>query len=239
MTGAHSSHPKDIAFVVYQGLTPLDLVGPLQVFTALTLIAPQFRPVVVGETLDPVATDGPLKLVPDKTFAQVPSPFALIVPGGAAPTLRAIADESLLAYIRTASRTAEVVGSVCTGSLLLAAAGLLEGRKATTHWSFSKQLERLGARYTAERWVEDGRVVSSAGISAGLDMALHLVDRLAGREAARQVQLVIEYDPRPPFGGIDWDRLDRDMFDPLVDQWIGEGLADHPELLARLGAQAG
>jgi hypothetical protein len=87
--------------------------------------------------------------------------------------------------------------------------------------------------------VEDGRVVSSAGVSAGLDTALHLVDRLAGRETARQAQLVIEYDPRPPFGGIDWDRLDRDMFDPLVDQWIGAGLAEHPDLLASLGAQAG
>jgi transcriptional regulator GlxA family with amidase domain len=228
--------PKDIAFVVYPGLTPLDLVGPLEVFTVLGLLNPEYRPVVVGQTLDPVDTDGPLKLVADKTFAEVPNPFAFIVPGGTAPTMRALGDEPLLAYLRAAAEKAEVIGSVCTGSLILAAAGLLEGRKATTHWSFSKQLERLGAHYLPERWVEDGRVISSAGVSAGIDMALHLVGRLAGDELGRQVQLIIEYDPQPPLGGIDWNGLDRNMLDPLVDQWIEEGLADRPDLRSRLAA---
>jgi transcriptional regulator GlxA family with amidase domain len=231
--------PKDIAFVVYPGLTPLDLVGPLEVFTVLELLNPEYRSVVVGQTLDPVETDGPLKLVPDKTFAEVPSPFAVIVPGGGTPTMRALGDESLLAYLRTAAEKAEVIGSVCTGSLILAAAGLLEGRKATTHWSFSKQLERLGAHYLPERWVEDGKVISAAGITAGIDMALHLVGRLAGEELGRQVQLMIEYDPQPPLGGIDWNGLDRNMLDPLVDQWIEEGLADRPDLRSRLAAPTG
>ena len=228
--------PKDIAFIVYPGLTPLDLVGPLEVVTILALLSQDYRAVVVGQTLDPVETDGPLKLVADKTFAEVPSPFAFIVPGGAAPTMRALGDESLLAYVRAASEKAAVIGSVCTGSLILAAAGLLDGRKATTHWSCAKQLERLGAHYVPERWVEDGRIITSAGVSAGIDMALHLVGRLAGEEVARQVQLIIEYDPQPPLGGIDWSGLDRDMLDPLVDQWIVEGLADRPDLRDRLGA---
>ena len=228
--------PKDIAFVVYPGLTPLDLVGPLEVFTMLGMLNPEYRPVVVGQTLDPVDTDGPLRLVADKSFAEVPNPFAFIVPGGTAPTMRALGDEPLLAYLRAAAEKAEVIGSVCTGSLILAAAGLLEGRKATTHWSFSKQLERLGAHYLPERWVEDGRVISSAGVSAGIDMALHLVGRLAGDELGRQVQLIIEYDPQPPLGGIDWNGLDRNMLDPLVDQWIEEGLADRPDLRSRLAA---
>jgi transcriptional regulator GlxA family with amidase domain len=231
--------PKDIAFVVYPGLTPLDLVGPLEVFTVLELLNPEYRSVVVGQTLDPVETDGPLKLVPDKTFAEFPSAFAVIVPGGGTPTMRALGDESLLAYLRTAAEKAEVIGSVCTGSLILAAAGLLEGRKATTHWSFSKQLERLGAHYLPERWVEDGKVISAAGITAGIDMALHLVGRLAGEELGRQVQLMIEYDPEPPLGGIDWNGLDRNMLDPLVDQWIEEGLADRPDLRSRLAAPTG
>jgi transcriptional regulator GlxA family with amidase domain len=228
------SDPKEIAFVAYPGLTPLDLVGPLQVVTVLTLFSPAYRPVVVGETLDPIHTDGPMKLVPDKTFSQVSSPFALIVPGGAAPTMRALSNDSLIAYVQRASESAEVVGSVCTGSLILAAAGLLEGRNATTHWSFSKQLERLGAHYLPERWVEDGKVISAAGVTAGIDMALHVVGRLAGETVARQVQLVLEYDPQPPLGGIDWSQIDRDMLDPVVDQWINEGLADQPDLLSRL-----
>ena len=231
--------PKEIAFIVYPGLTPLDLVGPLQVITALTLFTQDYRPVVAGETLDPVETDGPVKLVPDKTFAEVPNPFILIVPGGGAPTMRALGNEALVAYIQSVAERAEVVGSVCTGSLILAAAGVLEGRRATTHWSFAKQLERLGGEYVAERWVEDGRIISSAGISAGIDMALHLVTRLAGEEVARQVQLMLEYDPHPPLGGIDWDQLDRNMFDPVVDQWVKEGLAEKPALLRKLVEQTG
>lgn len=231
--------PKEIAFVAYPGLTPLDLVGPLQVVTVLTLFSPEYRPVVVGETLDPIDTDGPMKLVADTTFDQLPSPFALIVPGGAAPTIRALSNDSLIAYVQRASESAEVVGSVCTGALILAAAGLLEGRNATTHWSFAKQLERLGAHYVPDRrWVEDGKVISAAGITAGIDMALHLVGRLAGEAVARQVQLVLEYDPRPPLGGIDWSQIDRNMLDPVVDQWINEGLADKPDLLSRLLPEA-
>jgi transcriptional regulator GlxA family with amidase domain len=230
--------PKEIAFVVYPGLTPLDLVGPLQVVTVLTLFSAAYRPVVVGETLDPIETDGPLKLVADKTFDQVPSPFALIVPGGAAPTMRALSNDSLIAYLQTASKNAEVIGSVCTGSLILAAAGLLKGTNATTHWSFSKQLERLGAHYLPERWVQADKVISAAGITAGIDMTLHLVGRLAGDDIVRQVQLVLEYDPQPPLGGIDWSRVDRNMLDPVVDQWINEGLADKPDLRTRLSIQA-
>jgi transcriptional regulator GlxA family with amidase domain len=226
--------PKDIAFVLYPGLTPLDLVGPLEVFTILGLLIQDYRPVVVGETLEPVGTDGPLKLVADKTFAEVPHPFALIVPGGGAPTMRALGNEPLLAYLRTAAEKAQVIGSVCTGSLILAAAGLLEGRKATTHWSASKQLERLGARYVPERWVDDGSVITAAGVSAGIDMALHLVGKLAGDDVARQTQLIMEYDPQPPLGGIDWNAVDRNMLDPLVEQWIAEGLAARPDIRRRL-----
>jgi transcriptional regulator GlxA family with amidase domain len=226
---------KEIAFVVYPGLTPLDLVGPLQVVKAMSLFNQEYQPVVVGESLEPVETDG-LKVLPDKTFAQVPNPFALIVPGGAAPTMRALGDDVLIAYIQSVAQSAEVIGSVCTGSLILAAAGLLDGRRATTHWSFAKQLQRLGGAYLPERWVEDGRIMSSAGITAGIDMALQLVARLAGEGVARHVQLILEYDPTPPLGGIDWDRVDKNMLDPIVDQWVKDGLADKPALLSRMSA---
>ncbi|MFC1418867.1 DJ-1/PfpI family protein [Streptacidiphilus cavernicola] len=225
---------KTLAFVLYPGITPLDLVGPLQVLSALARIDPSFEVVVVGRDLTPLDTDTPLKLTPSHTFDQVAEPFALIVPGGTEPTLAALADEPLLSWIRSAARTAEVVGSVCTGSLLLGAAGLLEGRPATTHWGFRDLLGRFGATPVAERWVEAGPVLTAAGVSAGLDMALHLVERLAGEQAARTVQLLVEYDPQPPLGGIDWGSTDLDFFRPHARAMLESALADHPALLARL-----
>jgi len=228
---------REIAFVAFEGLTPLDLVGPLQAFTVLELFNPQYKAVVVAETLEPLGTDGPLKLVADKTFEQVPSPYALMIPGGAAPAMKAMSNESLLTYIRKAGTSAEIVTSTCTGALILAAAGVLEGRKATTHWAFSKQLERMGVEYVPDRWVEDGKFTSSAGIAAGLDMALDVIGKLVGEATARQVQLMLEYDPQPPLGAIDWDQIDRNMLDPVVDGWIREGLAERPDLVSRLVTQ--
>lgn len=229
--------PRQIAFVAFEGLTPLDLVGPLQAFTVLGLLNPQYQAVVVSETLKPLGTDGPLKLVADKTFEQVPSPYALMVPGGAAPAMRAMSNEPLLKYVRDVGSRAEIVTSTCTGALILAAAGLLEGRKATTHWAFSKQLERMGVEYVPDRWVEDGKFISSAGVAAGLDMALDVVGKLVGEGMARQVQLILEYDPQPPLGAIDWDQIDRNMLDSIVDGWISEGLAERPDLISRLVSQ--
>ncbi|MBO1331347.1 DJ-1/PfpI family protein [Streptomyces sp. VRA16 Mangrove soil] len=225
---------KTLAFVLYPGITPLDLVGPLQVLSALAQMDPSFEVVVVGRDLSPLGTDTPLKVTPSHTFDQVADPFALLVPGGTEPTLAALADESLLDWIRQAARTAEVVGSVCTGSLLLGAAGLLEGRKATTHWGVRDLLAKFGATPVAERWVQDGPVLTAAGVSAGIDMALHLVERLAGEQTARMVQLFIEYDPQPPLGGIDWRSVDLDSFKPHARAMVEAALADHPALLARL-----
>jgi transcriptional regulator GlxA family with amidase domain len=120
-------------------------------------------------------------------------------------------DEPLLAYVRTAAETAEVVGSTGNGALVLAAAGLLAGRRAAIHWAYGELLGRLGATPARERWVEDGRFLTSAGGSAGIDMMLHLVARLKTKSRARLAQLFAEYDPRPPFGGIDWSRVDGDL----------------------------
>jgi transcriptional regulator GlxA family with amidase domain len=206
----------------------------LQVFSALPLFTPEFQPVVVAETLQPVETDTPVKLLPDKTFDDVPTPYGVLVPGGTAPTMRAMAHQPLLAYIQTAAQTAEFVASVCTGAMILAAAGLLQGREATTHWAFEQQLNRLGAHYRPQRWVQDGKFIMSAGISAGIDLALHLVARLTSDEVAKQIQLILEYDPQPPLGSINWDQVDRTSLTPVVDQWLIEGLRDHPQLLAQL-----
>jgi transcriptional regulator GlxA family with amidase domain len=196
-----------IAFVLYPGLTVLDLIAPLQVLTALERFARGYRTVVVGASRAPVATDVGVPVVPDRTFAEVPHPAIVLVPGGALPTIRAMSDPAVRNYVRTAAASAELVTSVCTGSLILGAVGLLQGRDATTNWFYSGVLENLGATYQQRRWVDDGRVIMSAGVSAGIDMALHLVARLTDEATARQVQLAIDYDPKPPYGGIDYAHI--------------------------------
>ena len=195
---------RTIAVVLYPGLTALDLVGPLQVLMVLERFAPQYRTVVVGERAGAMATDLPVRLIPNRTFADVPRPYAIVVPGGRMGTIRALSDPVLRAYVRTAAASAEIVASVCTGSLILGSVGLLEGRPATTNWFFSEVLEQFDATYRPQRWVEDGRFIMSAGVSAGIDGALYLVARLTDEATARRVQRALDYDPQPPFGPIDW-----------------------------------
>src|ERR671914_418045 len=172
-----AQNEKTIAFVLYPGLTVLDLTGPLQVLTALSEIAPEYRTVVVAERAEPTDTDIPGEM------------------------------KAIRTYVRSAAETAQVVSSVCTGALILGSVGLLEGRQATTHWAFYKVLEELGAKYVRKRWVEDGKFICSAGVSAGIDMALALAARLTDEETARRVQRSLGYDPHPPFGGMDYDHL--------------------------------
>jgi len=225
---------KTVAFVLYPGLTLLDLVGPLQVFTSLRYFNDQYRPVVVAEQTEPMSTDGPLAVIADQTFNDVPDPAVVIVPGGGEPTIKAMGNLAVRDYLSRTAETAPVVGSVCTGSLVLAAADLLKGRNATTHWAYHSLLERLGASYLPQRWVEDGKFITSAGVSAGIDMALALVARLTDEATARLVQLAIEYDPHPPFGGIDWSQVDRDAYEPTLGPMVQRQLADRPELLTKL-----
>jgi transcriptional regulator GlxA family with amidase domain len=151
-----------------------------------------------------VRTDIGVPMVPDRTFAEVPTPAIVLVPGGALPTIRAMSDPVIRDYVRTAAASADLVTSVCTGSLILGAVGLLEGRDATTNWFYSGILESLGAKYHVRRWVEEGNLIMSAGVSAGIDMALHLAARLTDEATARKVQLAVDYDPQPPYGGIDY-----------------------------------
>ena len=198
---------KQIAFVLYPGLTPLDLVGPLQVLSTLSRFAPEFKTVVVGERIEPMLADNGLKLLPNKTFDELPHPYAIIVPGGGTPTLRAMSNETMRNYLRTAAQTAEFIGSVCTGALILASVGLLKGYPATTHWAYYKILESFGSPYQRKRWVENGKIINSAGVSAGIDMALFLASRITDDETGQGVQLAIQYDPQPPLGRIDWNKL--------------------------------
>jgi transcriptional regulator GlxA family with amidase domain len=231
---------KTVAFVLYPGLTPLDLIGPLQVMSGLEAvetafgIEPRHHVVLVAEALDAVPTDTPARIAATSTLDEFAEPDIVVVPGGGAPTLRQLVNPTLLDYLRAADRSAEVVASVCTGSLLLAGAGLLQGRRATTHWAYYRFLDNLGATYVPERWVEDGRYLTGAGVSAGIDAALRLAARLTNDDLARLVQLAIEYDPHPPHGGIDWARVDRDSFKPRIEGFAHEALAEHPAMLEQL-----
>jgi transcriptional regulator GlxA family with amidase domain len=214
-----SQGEKTIAVVLYQGLTILDAVGPLQVLTMLERFAPRFRTVTVAERSEPVDTDVHVQMIPDLTFDEVPHPTVLVVPGGRMPTIRAMSDPAIRGYVRTAGASAEIVASVCTGSLILASVGLLEGRQATTNWFFSNTLERFGATYLQQRWVEDGKFIMSAGVSAGIDMGLYLAARLTDEDTARRVQLAMDYAPQPPFGPIDWARV------PLLPRLVKGGFS--------------
>ena len=144
------------------------------------------------------ADSGALGLVADRSIDEVTDPDIVLV-GGGAGNRPLMENERVLEWLRTADATSRWTTSVCTGSLVLGAAGLLEGRRATSHWLFLEQLREFGAEPTAERVVEDGKVITAAGVSAGIDMALELVKRELGPEAAQAIQLAIEYDPQPPF----------------------------------------
>ncbi len=192
---------KLLAFPVYPGVTPLDLVGPLTVLR--NLYGTPYRTVVVGERREQLDTDTALRVLPAATFAEVPQPFAVVVPGGGAATVAAMHDQALVGYVRSAAATAELVGATGNGALLLAAAGLLEGRRAAVHWAYAEQLARLGATVVPERWVEDGRFLTAAGGSAGIDTVLALLARWKSRSGAQLAQLFMEYDPEPPFGTLD------------------------------------
>jgi transcriptional regulator GlxA family with amidase domain len=146
-------------------------------------------------------------------LADVPQPDALVVIGGGAETLPAIGNAELIEYVRRAGQQAEWMASTGTGSLLLAAAGLLEGRLATTHWAYADRLEASGARHQPYRpagWVTDGKFTTSAGVSGAIDMALALGAKLTNQTVAKFGQLMIEYDPHPPFGRLDWSTFPRD-----------------------------
>src|SRR3954468_10933795 len=160
---AMPGNEKVLAFPVHPGVTPLDLIGPLTVLNTPGIGGMRYRTVVVGERTEPLATDTPLQLQPAATFAEVPNPWAVIVPGGAAATLAAAEDEALLAYVRSAAPGAQIVGSTGNGALVLAAADLLRGKRAAVHWAYREPLEELGALPATERWLVDGRLHTAAG----------------------------------------------------------------------------
>jgi transcriptional regulator GlxA family with amidase domain len=185
----------EIAIVLYKGFTALDAMGPYEVLSRM----PGAHATFVAAQPGPLSTDnGMLELVAERSLEQAGQPDIILVPGGPGDVV-ARAGEPVLEWLREADRTSTWTTSVCTGSLILAAAGLLDGRRATSHWLAMEELRQLGAEPVSERVVFDGKMVTAAGVSAGIDMALTFVARIAGDTLAQAIQLGIEYDPQPPF----------------------------------------
>jgi transcriptional regulator GlxA family with amidase domain len=184
-----------IAALLFDDLTPLDVVGPLEVLAR----APRAEVVLAGRERGTIRDPRThLTLTVEASLDELTAADVLVAPGGFGVD-RLCDDEAVLDWIRRIHATTRWTTSVCTGSLLLAAAGLLTGVSATTHWASRDALERYGAVYTDQRVVERGKIVTAAGVSAGIDMALHLLARIGGDQLAKAVQLSIEYDPQPPF----------------------------------------
>jgi transcriptional regulator GlxA family with amidase domain len=184
-----------IAIGLYERFTSLDALGPFQVLSSL----PGAEVVFVADQAGPVTDEsGFLTVTARASFADVPDPDVLLVPGGTI-TATLVPDHPIVAWIARAHATTTWTTSVCTGALLLAGAGVLAGVEATTHWAAMDELARLGAVPVRERVVRRGKVVTAAGVSAGIDMALELAGVIAGPDVARTLQLMLEYDPAPPF----------------------------------------
>ena len=187
----------EIAILVYPGMTALDALGPYEVLRSLRGAQLRF----VWKEIGPIVTDsGVLVIGATHSFDEVTRPDLVLVPGSGTHTARTMADQEVLNWLRAVHPHTRITSSVCSGSLILAAAGLLEGRAATCHWAALQLLAPFGATARPhDRIVADGKLRTAAGVSAGIDLALALVAELDGAEAARIAQLVIEYDPHPPF----------------------------------------
>ncbi len=188
-------HDFHIGFLLYPGLTQLDMTGPAQVLARM----PGSKLHFVWKDIE-VIRDGALAFLPTETFNMCPQLDMICVPGGYGCTAM-MEDEEVLNWLRTQAKGAQYVTSVCTGSLILAAAGLMTGYKAGCHWAWRDQLALFGAIPVAERVVEDRNRISGGGVTAGIDFAFRIVERLHGRDTAEMIQLAIEYDPTPLGGG--------------------------------------
>ena len=204
----------NIGFVIFPHLTQLDFTGPLQVLSRLPAAATH----IVAKSDAPVPSDCGLSLVPTTTFAACPILDVVCVPGGFG-VVHAIDDRETVEFVRAQAARAKYVTSVCTGAFVLGAAGLLKGRRATTHWAYTDLLSMVGAIHEKARIVKDGNVVTAGGVTSGIDFGLSLVAEIAGKTVAQSIQLSIEYDPAPPFDAGHPDRASDTVKTMLADRY--------------------
>jgi len=183
-----------IGLVIYPDMTQLDITGPFQVFSFI----PNAQVLILWKNLEPVRSHNGLTILPTLTFEQCPNLDVLCIPGGPGQ-IEMMQDEEVLQFLRDQGKTAKFVTSVCTGSLILAAAELLQGYRAACHWAFRDQLAMLGVEVGTERVVIDRNRITGGGVTAGIDFGLAVASQLCGEEMAKTIQLLLEYNPAPPF----------------------------------------
>jgi putative intracellular protease/amidase len=210
-----------IVCLLFDGLTALDVVGPYEVLHRLPDATVRFVASQAGAVR---TSEGFLSLVADASISDVSSADIVVVPGGFA-TRRLESDPTLLEWIRAIDQTTTWTTSVCTGTMLLAAAGLLQGKEATTHWASLERLREYGATPARRRVVEQGKIVTAAGVSSGIDMALTLAARIGGDELAQGIQLAIEYDPQPPFDAGSIEKAPQPVVERLTAMYARRGIS--------------
>jgi cyclohexyl-isocyanide hydratase len=183
-----------IGFVIFPNLTQLDFAGPMEVLNRL----PESKVHIIAKSLDPVPSDCGLSLLPTTTFKDCCQLDLICVPGGGG-VVGVMTDLESVDFVRKQAAGARYITSVCTGAFVLGVAGLLKGRRATTHWAYTDLLTLVGATFEKARTVTDGNVITAGGVTSGIDFALHVAAEIAGKETAQAIQLSIEYDPAPPF----------------------------------------
>ncbi|WP_292429122.1 DJ-1/PfpI family protein [Mesorhizobium sp.] len=235
----------NVGFVLFPGITQLDFTGPFEVLSRLATPASmavpskfqQAQTYVAAKTMAPVVSDRGLAIMPNCTFEDCP-PLDLICVSGGAGVVDALADVEMVDFIRRQAADARYVTSVCVGAFLLGAAGLLQGRRATTHWAHTGLLPLVGATHEKGRIVRDGNVFTSGGVSAGIDFAFAIIAEIAGPEVAKAIQLSIEYDPAPPFDAGHPDKASEAAIE-LIVQRNAAARAGIEQALGRLEGSSG
>jgi cyclohexyl-isocyanide hydratase len=217
-----------IGFLIFPKVTQLDFTGPLQVLSRV----PGAKTHLVAKNNEPIASDTVLTIAPTTTFADCPQLDVICVPGGFG-TDALLNDEETLAFLRKQAKGARYVTSVCTGSLVLAAAGLLDGYRATTHWSAMGYLGQLGATPEKTRVCTDRNRITGGGVTAGIDFGLTLAEKLSDRTSAQMIQLMLEYNPAPPFNSGSPDTAPAEVLEAMKARYSGGAGSEREKLVAR------